>query len=293
MALLPGTQFGYRSRFEAFRTVLRERGHVEGRDILIEARWADDRTERLPALAAELVALGPAVILTASSAGVAACRRATSTIPIVFATAGNPVEQGFVASLARPGANVTGVAIHILDPKMVEIAREALPRAQRLAMLVHEPDPMSKPAVAAFVQAARTFKFEPVIVWVRRIEELASSFDEIVSSRPDALYLPNLVFMFSHHRYLVERSLEAKLALLSGREETTEAGGLLSYSFSRNENFRRAASLVDRILRGAKPADLPVEQPDRFQIVVNLKTAKTIGVAVSQTMLLRANRVIE
>jgi len=291
--LLPGTQFGYRSRFEAFRAVLKERGHVEGRDILIEARWADDRTERLPALAAELVALGPTVILTASSAGVAACRRATSTIPIVFATAGKPVEQGFVASLGRPGGNVTGVAIHIMDQKMVEIAREALPRAQRLAMLVHEPDPMSKPTVEAFVQAARSFKFEPVIVSVKRVEELASTFDEIVRSRPDALYLPNLVFSFSHHRYLVERSLEAKLALLSGREETTDAGGLLSYSFSRNENFRRAGSLVDRILRGAKPADLPVEQPDRFQLAVNLRTAKAIGVTLSQTMLLRANKVIE
>jgi len=291
--LLPGTQSGYRSRFDVFRAELKKLGYLEGRDISMESRWADDRTERLESLAAELVALGPAVILTASSAGVAACRKATTTIPIVFATAGAPVEQGFVSSLRRPGGNVTGVLVHGMERKMVELAREALPQARRLAILVHEPDPVHKSMLDQFVAATGQFKFEPVIGRVRRVEELALAFDEIVSRKPDALVLPNLVFMLSNSRYLVERSLDARLPLLTGREDTTAAGGLLSYGTSREENFRRAAVLVDKILRGANPADLPVEQPERFQLVVNRKTAKTIGVELSPVTMLRADRIID
>ena len=282
-----------RARLDVFRAALKSLGHVEGRDILLETRWGEDRLDRLASLAAELVALGPAVILTGSSAGVAACKRATSTIPIVFATAGDPVEQGFVVSLRRPGGNVTGVAIHVMDEKMVEVARQAFPAGQRLAMLVYDPDPMGKVTIERFTRAAASLKFEPVVVRVKRTEELGSAFDEVVRNKPDALYLPNLTFMYSHHHYLVERALEAKIPLLSGRYETTEAGGLLSYGFSRDENYRRAATLVDKILRGAKPGELPVEQPDRFELIVNMKTAKAMGVTVSQTTLLRASKVIE
>jgi len=291
--LLPGTHSVYNSRLEAFRLRLKDLGHVEGRDILIEARWAEDRTERLASIAAELVALDPAVILTASSAGVHACKKATSRIPIVFATAGNPVEQGFVASLGRPGGNVTGVATHVIDAKRVEIAREALPRAKRLAMLVHDPDPMSESTVGTFIKAAEQYRFVPVVVRVRRAEELALAFNEIVNAKPDALYLPILTFMSSHGRYLAERALEARLPMFTGHSATTVAGGLLSYGADRLENYRRAAALVDKILRGARPAELPVEQPERFEFVVNLKTAKEIGVALPQSVLLRANRVIE
>lgn len=290
---MPGAQPAYRSRFETFRAALKSHGQVEGRDILIEARWAEDRTERLPALARELAALRPAVLVTSSSAGVAACKQATSTIPIVFATAGDPVQQGFVSSLRRPGGNITGVLVHNIDDKLVEVAREALPQAQRLAILVHEPDPVHKITLAAFVPATERFKFQPIIVRVKRTEDLALAFEEMLRGKPDALYLPGLVFTLSHYRYLVERALEARLPLLSSREETTEAGALLSYGTSREENFRRAASLVDRILRGANPGDLPVEQPERFHLVINLKTAKAIGVTISQATLLRATKVIE
>jgi putative ABC transport system substrate-binding protein len=196
--LLPGTQSAYRSRFGAFRSELLKLGYLEGRDIFLEARWAEDRTERLESFAAELAALGPAVILTASSAGVAACKKATTTIPIVFATAASPVEQGFVSSLRRPGGNVTGVLVHSTERKLVEIAREALPNAKRVAILVHEPDPIHKSMLAEFVTAAGQFNFEPVIARVKRVEELALVFDEIVSRKPDALILPNLVFTFSN-----------------------------------------------------------------------------------------------
>ena len=272
--------------------MLKSLGHIEGRDILIEARWAEDRSEKLPALAQELVRLTPVVILT-TGPGIAACKKATSVIPIVFATGTTPVERGFVESLRRPGGNITGVLLPDLTEKTMEVVREALPRAQRLAILLHEVDPFFGPTLDAVVSAANRFKFEPVIVRVKRVEELASAFDEIVRSKPDALFLTGQAFTLSHHPYLVERSLAARLPLFSPREEATEAGGFLSYGSSRIENFRRAATLVDKILRGARPGDLPVEQPERFQLIVNLRTAKAIGVTVPQSTLLRANKVIE
>ncbi len=289
--LFPGTQAGYRSRYETFRAELKNLGYIEGRDVRIEVRWGEDRTERLDALARELVALRPAVVVTGSSAGIAACRKATSTIPIVFATAGSLVEQQFVASLAHPGGNITGVSIHATESKVVELAREALPRARRLAILVHEPDPIHKIALGDFLEACAKLKFEPIIGRVKRVEDLGVVFNEVLAQKPDALVVPNLTFMTSNERYLLERSLQAKLPLLSGRVETTLAGGLMSYGTSRNENFRRAAALVDKILRGAKPAELPVEQPERFELVVNAKTLKAIGIELSPTTMMRARLV--
>jgi len=292
--LLPGTQSGFRSRFEAFRSELKNLGHIEGRDILIEERWAEDKTERLASLAAELVALNPQVILTATSAGVAACKKATSTIPTVFATAGNPVEQGFVASLRHPGGNITGIMVHLaLAAKIVEVTREALPQVQRLAILVHESDPVHKLILELLVPAAQRFKIEPVVVRVNRAEEIARAFDEIAEQKANALYLPNVAFSVSHSTQLIDRSLKARLPLLSEHHGTTVAGGLLSYGTWREENYRRAAALVDKILRGAKPAEIPVEQPERFELVVNLKTAKAIGVTISPVTMLRATKVIE
>jgi putative ABC transport system substrate-binding protein len=291
--LLPGKPAGYRSRFETFRTELRMLGQVEGRDVSIEARYAEDKTEKLESLAAELVALGPAVIFTATSAAIAACRKETSTIPIVFATAANPVEQGFVASLQHPGGNVTGILTHLLSAKMVEIAREALPQAKRLAILVHEIDPAHKAMVDLFVPTARNLKFDPLVVRVARANELGRAFDEMARHKTDALYLAELAFSTSNRRDIVDRSLKARLPLFSTNQETASAGGLLSYGTSREESFRRAAALVDKILRGAKPGDLAVEQPERFELIVNLKTAKAIGVTLSPTTMLRATKVIE
>lgn len=289
--LIPGTQSAYRSRLEAFRAELKNLGYIEGRDVQLEMRWGEDRTGQLEELAAELVALHPAVILTASSAGVAACRKATTTIPIVFATAASPVEQGFVASLARPGGNVTGVAIHPMERKMVELAREALPQARRLAILVHDADPVHKLFLADFLEACAKLKFEPVVGRVNRVEDLGLAFNEVVSQKPAALVLPNQVFMLSNERYLIERTLQAKLPLITGLAETTLAGGLMSYGTSRTENFRRAASMVHKILRGAKPGDLAVEQPERFDLVVNAKTMQAIGVELSPVTMQRARLV--
>ena len=290
----PGTQAGFAHLFDTFRAELKSLGYVEGRDLSIEVRWGEGRIDQIGSLAAEVVALNPAVIVTATSAGVAAFKKATSTIPIVFATAATPVEQGFVASLRRPGGNVTGIMLYLgIAGKIVEIAREALPQAKRLALLVHESDPLHKLILETFVPAAERFKFDAIVVRVTRAEDLENAFKEFADRKADALYLPDLAFGTSNRRQIVERSLKARLPLLSGNSNTTVAGGLLSYGTPREENYKRAAALVDKILRGAKPGELAVEQPEKFELVINMKTAKTIGVKLSPTTMLRATKVIE
>jgi putative ABC transport system substrate-binding protein len=292
--LQPGSEAGYRNFHAVFRNALKDLGHVEGRDLSIEIRWGHDRFDRLATLAAEVVALNPDVIVTASSAGVAAVRKATSSIPIVFATAGNPVEQGFVSSLSRPGGNITGVIVYVdIIPKIVELAREALPAARRLALLLHEPDPASKLLLDAFEPNAQRFKFEPIAIRVSHLEDLDRAFRDLVRQRADALIAPTLIFLRSAHAQVVERALKARIPLLSTIYDYSDSGALLSYGSMTEENYRRAAGLVDKILRGASPAELPVEQPERFQLVVNRKTAKAVGVEVSRVTLVRADRVIE
>ncbi len=290
----PGIQAAFRRNFDAFRTAIKELGYVEGKDISIEARWAEGKTELLESLAAEVVALNPAVILTGTTAAVAACMKATSSIPIVFATAGSPVERGLVSSLRRPGGNVTGIIVHSgLVQKMVEIAREALPAARRLAILVHDKDPIYKEVLDNFAQSALRFKFESVMVRISRADELGRAFIELAQRKAEALIVTNMSLVNSLRQQLVERSRKARLPLFSTNPSFAETGGLLSYGTSTDENWRRAAVMVDKILRGAKPADMPVEQPERFELIVNAKTAKAIGVSLSPTTMLRADKVIE
>jgi putative ABC transport system substrate-binding protein len=292
--VLPGSRAGYQSRFDAFRSELKKLGYVEGRDLLIDIRWGEDRIEGLAALVAEALSLNPEVIVTASSAGVAAVSKATSSVPIVFATAGNVVEQGFVASLSRPGGNITGVISYVdITQKIVELAREALPAARRLALLVYDADPVHKFAVDAFELNAQRFKFEPMIVRFSRPEDLDRAFSELAEGKADAVILPNLTFFSSQPSEVVRRALKARLPVLSNSTSVVESGGLLSYGTRWLENYRRAAALVDKILRGAKPGDLPIEQPERFQLVVNRKTANAIGVTLSPVTMLRADRFID
>ena len=239
------------------------------------------------------MASNPAVIVTATSESVAACKRATSLIPIVFAAAASVVEQGFVASLRRPGGNVTGVVLLDLNGKIVEIIREALPAARRLAVLVNEKDRFHKFVLDSFEPAARRLIFEPVIVRVTRAEDFEGAFKEMTDRKADALYVPSLaLFTFNRDR-IIELALKARLPQFNVNPDIAVAGGLLGYGTSVEENYRRAATLVDRILRGAKPGDLPIEQPERFQLVVNRKTAKAIGVTLSPATMLRADKVIE
>ncbi len=293
-ALLPGTEAGYRTRFDAFRGELKRLGYVEGRDLSIEVRWGNNRVERFPALAAELVALKPDVILTGSSAAIAACKAATASIPIVFATAGNPVEQGFISSLQRPGGNITGVIVYVgLIDKLVEVTREALPRARRVALLVHDADPAHKMLHEGFERSARQLKLETLTVRVARTEDLERAFQELQAHKAEAVLAPLLVFTISNQNELAARALKAKLPLLANSESVAESGGLLSYGTRSEDNYRRAALLVDKILRGAKPGELPVEQPQHFHLIVNRKTAKAIGVKLSPATMARADRFID
>lgn len=277
-----------------FRSALKELGYVEGRNISIDAYWAKGKAERLASLASEVVARNPVIIVTQSSAAVAALKKATSSIPIVFATAANPVEQEFVASLRHPGGNITGVTLHLdLEAKMVEVIREALPAAQRLGVIVHEPDPIHKIMLESIEPAARRFKFALVVVRVTRTEDIEHAFKELAERRADTLSAPSLNFLANNRLRIIELARKARLPLFSTLQQLTADGGLLSYGTQQEENFRRAAALVDKILRGEKPGDLPVEQPERIELVVNMKTAKAIGVKLSPTTMLRADKVIE
>jgi putative ABC transport system substrate-binding protein len=289
----PGAAEGYQPQLNAFRERLKELGYFEGRDIVIELRDAQNRPERLPALAKEAAQLNPDVIVTAGSAGVAACKNATSSIPIVFASAADPVEQGFIASLQRPGGNVTGVLSPGFREKIVEIAREALPGARRLALLIYEPDRAHKPILEAFERTARRFNFEPIVVRVSGIEGLDQAFGEISERRADVLLVPNLSFLQMNRHEIARRALRARLPLIGTTTLMVESGGLLSYGISVEENWRRAAAFVDRILRGAKPGDLPVDQPELIQLIINRRTAQAIGVNLSPVTMLRAERIID
>jgi ABC-type uncharacterized transport system substrate-binding protein len=292
--LHPGSYERRQLYFEAFRTALKELGYVEGRDIAIEARWAEQKLERLPALAAEVVASKPDVIVTATSAAVTALKKETASIPIVFATAGNPVEQGFVSSFQRPGGNITGVVLFPgMTQKAVELAREALPAARRLAVFSHEVDPASEFLLEGVERSARRLKFEPLIVPVKGPNDLDRAFARLAKSNVEVLIVPQLSLFQPLLGNLAARSVKARLSLVGSFAETADAGGLLSYGTPREDNFRRAAALVDKILRGAKPGDLPVEQPQRFQLVVNRRTAKAIGVTLSPVVILRADRIID
>lgn len=290
----PGSESGWRTRLEAFRSGLKELGYTEGRDVLIDVRWGNDKSERFQELAYAVVASKPELIVTATSVGTAAFRNATKSVPIIFATAFNPVEQGFVASLSRPGGNITGVLVQSgLTPKNIEIAREALPKARRLAMFVHEPDPAHRFALTDFDATARRFDFEPILVRIAGTADFDRAFAELAQRKADVLFLPQLAFFTSERRQLAQRALKARLPLLTTLRENTESGALLSYGSPLEENFRRAAVLVDKVLRGARPGELAVEQPERYELVVNRKTAAAIGVELTPVTLLRAQRIID
>lgn len=290
----PGGEAGGRIYLDAFRAAIKDLGYVEGRDVVIEARWGNDKIEQWQALALEVVTRKPDVIVTGTSSGVAAFKKATSSIPVVFATAFNPVEQGFVSSLQRPGGNITGVLVYSdLTQKTVEVAREALPAAKRLAILLYDADPAHKIALRAFEASAPRFNFEPLIVRISRVEDLERAFSELSASRAEALLTPQLTFMVSNRNQIIERALRARLPLVSSHNFMAESGALLSYGTLSEENYRRAATMADRILRGAKPGDLPVEQPERFVLIVNRKTAKAIGVTLSPVTVLRADKIID
>jgi putative ABC transport system substrate-binding protein len=274
----------------AFAQRLRELGWIEGRTIAIEYRWADGRADRLSELAAELVRLNASVIVTTGT-GVPPLKQATSTIPIVFTIANDPVAGGLVTSLSRPGGNATGFSQLAADlgGKRVEILREVVPDLRRLAILHNAGNPVTASEMGQVQDAARTLGLEVVNSEIRRSEDITPALEGL-KDRADAIYIQSDPLMNTNRVRISTLALGARLPTLGGIREYVEAGVLMSYGPSFPDLFRRAADYVDKILRGTKPADLPVEQPTKFDLIFNLTTAKVLGLKVSDAFLLRADK---
>jgi len=281
---------------EAFKQGLRELGWVEGKSFVLEVRYGEGKVERLSELARELVALKMHVIVTPADLSIAAIKRETQTIPIVMALSSDPVGAGFVASLARPGGNITGLSniSPELSGKRVELLREAVPGLSRLALLWN---PEVRGAVLDYKEAAsaaRSLRVEVQSVEVSRAEDLDRAFSTITSWRAQALMLPGINPVgFANRAQIVSFAQRNRLPSMFPTKEYVDSGGLMSYGPSLVDLFRRAAGYVDKILKGAKPADLPVQQPTKFELVINLKTAKALSLTLPQSLLRRADEVIQ
>ena len=280
---------------DAFRQGLRENGWMEGQNVTIEYRSAEGRPERLADLAAELVRLPVDVLVGSGEVTIRALRRATSAIPIVMAVSAAPVETGLVASLAWPGGNITGLSIQAAEMggKRLGLLKEAVPHAARVAVLWNAAYPGKDVELKDTQIAARTLGVTLHAVAVRGPDDFDPAFAAIAKERPDALLTFSDALTLNHQRRIVDFAARHRLPLVSEIKEFAEAGGLLTYGASLPALFRRAAYYVDRILKGAKPADLPVERPTKFELVINLKTAKALGVAIPRSLLLGADQVLE
>jgi ABC-type uncharacterized transport system substrate-binding protein len=279
----------------AFKQQIRDLGYVEGKTIAFEARYAAGKTDRLPALAAELARLKVNVIVTGGSVAARAALDATKTIPIVTATGDNPVEAGIASSLARPGGSVTGVTSisDDLDAKRLELLREIMPKLSRLAVLWHADNPVSTRRANAIEPAAHAMKLELRRFPVKTVDELPSMFATIAQEHAGALFVIAGPQLFASRERIVGLALKHRLPNIHTASEYVDAGGLISYGPSYPELFRRAALYVDKILKGAKPGELPIEQPTQISMVINLKTAKALGITIPNPILLRAERLIE
>jgi len=285
------------ARSEAIRLALRELGYIEGQNIAIEYRYAEGKRDRFPELAAELVRLKVDIIVAAGGDPlVRAAKTATKTIPIVMTGGGaDPVEAGLVDSLARPGGNVTGVTnlAPQLAGKRLELFKEAVPKLARVAVLY---EPASRPSVLQVKEvlpvAARGLGLKLQVWEVRAADDFEKVFAAINKQRPDGLYVPASLLMFSNQKRIAGLALKNRLPSIYYSRGFVDAGGLMSYAADLADSYRRVAYFVDRILKGTKPADLPVEQPMRFELVVNLKTAKQIGVTIDPNLLARATKII-
>jgi putative tryptophan/tyrosine transport system substrate-binding protein len=274
---------------------LRELGYEEGRDIVIEYRWADGRYERFPALIAELIALKVDAIVTAGTPASLAVKNATTTIPLVMVAVGDPVATGLVASLARPGGNITGLTSisSEMEGKRLELLREVVPKVSHIAVLWNAASPIQVIEEGEVRAAARVLGIRMLSLGVRTREEIDDALATIIRERPDAL-LVLADRLFLHHRTrIMDFAAQERLPGVHAYRELVEAGGLMSYGPSYADMHRRAAAYVDKILKGAKPADLPVERPVKFELVVNLKAATELGLDVPPTLLGRADEVIE
>ena len=281
-------------RIAAFVQRLRELGWIDGRNLAIEYRWAEGRDERYTEIAAELVRLKVDVIVTVATPATLAAKQATTVIPIVFLTASDPVGTGLVASLARPGGNVTGLANQISDTtgKKLEFLREVVPGLRRLAIMANVANPAAVLDMGQAQVTGRALGLEVTTSEIRRAEDISPAFDAL-KGRADALYLCPDPLMNTNRTQINIFAVRARLPTIYGVRDFVQAGGLMSYAPNLPNQFRRAADFVDKILRGAKPGDIPVEQPTKFELVINLTTAKALGLTVPPTLLARADEVIE
>jgi putative ABC transport system substrate-binding protein len=281
--------------WQIFRATLRERGWNEGVNILIEYRWVEGSAARLPELAADLVRLKPDLIVTLGSFFTGAVKAATSSIPIVFLGHADPVGTGHVASLARPGGNITGTAVMLteLGPKGLELLHAVVPAATRIAVLWHPGTPSAVPALKALEEPARLLALQVQPVGARTAGELEGAFATMARGRAQALVVFTTPPFITARQRLVELAIAHRLPTMFHGRQFVEAGGLMSYYPNREDVWRHTAVYVDKILKGAKPADLPVEQPTKFELVINLKTAKALGLTIPPSILARADSVVE
>lgn len=282
-------------RIGAFQRGMRELGYIEGKNLIIEWRFADNKFERLPGLAAELVALKVDVIVGAGTPDVRAAQKATSEIPIVMATVGDPVGSGFAKSLARPEANITGLSVMSGDisPKLLELLLTVTPDLSRVAILVNPTNPAYIATLKSVQATAKSAGVHTLTVEVRSAEDIEKAFPMVIRDGAGSIIVqPESLFIQRLHQ-IAELAVKNRLPSIMTFLGYAEAGGLMSYGPDFTESYRRAATYVDKILKGAKPGELPIEQPTKFELVINLKTAKALGLKIPQSVLLRADRVIE
>jgi ABC-type uncharacterized transport system substrate-binding protein len=284
-----------KQEIDAFRDGLRNLGHIEGRNVRFEYRFADGDLERLSALAAELVRLSPNVVVSSPVPANLAIAKATSTIPIVMASGADPVGFGLVKSLSHPGGNVTGLTnfAEELASKQIDLMRELLPDLARLAALVNVANPLHVPQWRETQAAAAQAAIALVPFEFRSPDQLEEAFARFARERADALLVPPDVTFTTHRRRIINLALDARLPTIFFLRQSAEDGGLMSYGTNQVENYRRAATYVDKILKGAKPQDLPIERPTKIELIINLTTAKALGLEVPPTLLARADAVIE
>jgi putative ABC transport system substrate-binding protein len=274
---------------------MRELGYVEGRNLVIEWRYADNKTDRMPGLAAELVGLQPNVIVTQGAPATHAARKATSSIPIVMGSVSDPVAAGLVRNLARPEANITGLALLSTEigPKQLQLLSEIFPKVSRVAVLVN-PDALPSALFLRNIQDAGRRSGKTILpVNARDTQELAAGFAGLIRDRADALIVTADPFFTDQRRLIADQALKHRLPCMGQLRAWAEAGMLASFGTDITENYRRAAHYVDKILKGAKPGDLPVEQPTKFDMAINLRTAKALGIMIPQSVMLRADEVIQ
>ena len=288
------TASSYARHVEALRLGLRDLGYVEGKNLAIEYRWAENKYDRLPDLAAELIRMKVDLIVTHTTPGTLAAKQATTTIPIVMAISGDAVATGLVASIARPGGNITGSSFFFpeLSAKRLELLTQVRPAARRMAVLVNPDNPAHTLALKARESVATVLKVDLEVAEVRAPQDISDIFSAMVKRRVEATSVLDDPMLIANAPQIADLAVKTRLPTI-GFREIVDAGGLIAYSVDFPAAWRRAAVFVDKILKGAKPADLPVEQPTKFELVINLKTAKALGLTIPPSLLARADQVIE